>query len=145
MKFMERLRRFFSERYGGDPLNTVLSGFSLVSFLTGLIVVTALNNRAGTILGAVFYLIALAALVFAAFRSLSRNKSARRAEYEWYRSRVSAPIARRKKEAAARRAQRATHRFYRCPKCRQTVRVPRGKGKIRITCPKCGETFIKKT
>ena len=38
-----------------------------------------------------------------------------------------------------------SHRYYACPKCRQTVRVPRGKGKIAITCPKCREKFIKKT
>ena len=37
------------------------------------------------------------------------------------------------------------HRYYACPKCRQPVRVPRGKGKIAITCPKCKERFIKKT
>ena len=36
-------------------------------------------------------------------------------------------------------------RHFRCPKCHQKVRVPRGKGKIQITCPKCGEKFIKKT
>lgn len=38
-----------------------------------------------------------------------------------------------------------THVFYNCPKCKQELRVPRGKGKIRIKCPKCGEQFIKKT
>ena len=37
------------------------------------------------------------------------------------------------------------HRYYTCPKCRQSVRVPKGKGKIAITCPKCRERFIKKT
>ena len=37
------------------------------------------------------------------------------------------------------------HRHYDCPKCRQPVRVPRGKGKIAITCPKCKEKFIRKT
>ena len=37
------------------------------------------------------------------------------------------------------------HRYFACPKCRQTVRVPRGKGKISITCPKCREKFIRKT
>ena len=37
------------------------------------------------------------------------------------------------------------HKYYACPRCRQTVRVPRGKGKISITCPKCKEKFIKKT
>jgi len=38
-----------------------------------------------------------------------------------------------------------SHRYYSCPRCRQPVRVPRGKGKISITCPKCSEKFIKKT
>ena len=37
------------------------------------------------------------------------------------------------------------HRYFSCPKCQQPVRVPRGKGKIAITCPKCREKFIKKT
>ena len=37
------------------------------------------------------------------------------------------------------------HRYFICPKCRQPVRVPKGKGKISITCPKCSEKFIKKT
>ena len=38
-----------------------------------------------------------------------------------------------------------THRFYKCPACKTTARVPKGKGKIRITCPKCGNTFIRKS
>ena len=37
------------------------------------------------------------------------------------------------------------HRYFDCPKCRQLVRVPRGKGKIAITCPRCREKFVKKT
>jgi ribosomal protein L37AE/L43A len=37
------------------------------------------------------------------------------------------------------------HKIFQCPRCRQMVRVPRGKGKIAITCPKCRERFIKKT
>lgn len=37
------------------------------------------------------------------------------------------------------------HRYYSCPRCHQTVRVPRGKGKISITCPKCREKFTKRS
>ena len=41
--------------------------------------------------------------------------------------------------------QRKDYAFFRCPSCREVVRVPRGKGKIRITCPRCGYAFEKKT
>ena len=43
------------------------------------------------------------------------------------------------------RSQDKTHRYFKCPGCGQTVRVPRGRGKIQITCPKCRREFIKKT
>jgi ribosomal protein S27E len=146
MDIWEKLRRFLAGRYGGDSLNTVICGFSLISFTVGVVLASACRGQAaGTVFGIIFYVLALAALGLAGFRMLSRNKPARRAEFEWYRSHISAPIAKRRQEAATRRAQRATHKFFRCPKCRQTVRVPRGKGKIRITCPKCGEVFVKKS
>ncbi len=38
-----------------------------------------------------------------------------------------------------------THKFIKCPKCRQLLRLPRGRGKIRIVCPKCSNTFERKT
>ena len=42
-------------------------------------------------------------------------------------------------------ALRKTYRYFSCPHCRQQVRVPKGRGKISITCPKCGTQFIKKS
>ena len=50
------------------------------------------------------------------------------------------------KAAAQAKAQAADkdHKYFFCPKCGQSVRVPKGAGKIRVTCPKCGEKFEKK-
>ncbi|MBR3381490.1 MAG: hypothetical protein IKG85_00420 [Clostridia bacterium] len=145
MNFRERLQRFFIGRYGGDGLNTALNVCALVSFFAAWIFSAAVRSTAGAIVGWVLYAIAAALLGFGIFRMLSRNLSARRAEYEWYRSHIAAPLAKRRSTARTKRAQSATHRFFRCPKCGQTVRVPRGKGRIRITCPKCGHSFEKKS
>ncbi|MBQ1892504.1 MAG: hypothetical protein II155_00205 [Clostridia bacterium] len=145
MDFKEKLRRFLAGRYGGDPLNTVISVFSLVALVAAVIVVSVFRSPAGTIIGVVMYLVSLGALVLSIFRTFSRNLSARRAEYEWFRTRFIDPFKKGSAKRKARKAQSATHKFFKCPACRQTVRVPKGKGKIRITCPKCGKTFIKKT
>ena len=40
---------------------------------------------------------------------------------------------------------RKLYHYYRCPKCRQKLRVPRGRGRIQISCPRCGTQFIKKS
>ena len=47
--------------------------------------------------------------------------------------------------AALDRVKDRQHRYYQCPRCHQSVRVPRGKGKIAITCPKCSERFVRKS
>ncbi len=140
----EKFKQFLTGRYGGDPLNTVICVIALISFVLGALL-GIFNSAPSFIIGTVLYLIAAAALAFSFFRMFSRDLSARRAEYDWYRSHIIVPLKRAKSEAATRRKQRKTHRFFKCPKCRQTVRVPRGKGRIKITCPKCGETFIKET
>jgi ribosomal protein L37AE/L43A len=68
----------------------------------------------------------------AIFRTLSRNT------YKRYQEN-------RKFLALQQRIKDRDHRYFSCPRCKQTVRVPRGKGKIAISCPKCKEKFIKKT
>ncbi len=146
MRLSERLKQFLIGRYGGDGLNTVLSIISFVSFLAGMIIASAAGGSlTGVILGWVFYIVAMGLIALVVFRTFSKNLTARRAEYEWYRSHIVAPITKKRNERRTRKAQAATHCFFKCPSCRQTVRVPKGKGTIKITCPKCGNTFVKKT
>lgn len=143
---MEKLVGFLRGRYGSDSLNTALNGASIAFIVAGVLATTIGNgNLAGNIIGVAFYFLAFAALGFSIFRSLSCNVKARRREHEWYRCHISGPISKLRGKAKAKRAQRAKYRFFKCPECGRKVRVPRGKGKIRITCPKCGGTFIKKT
>lgn len=83
-------------------------------------------------------------LIHMYFRVFSKNLNKRYQENNWYRDlRYKAAVRRdrRKKE----RVQKGAYRFFSCPKCKQRVRVPKGRGKICITCPKCRMEFVKRT
>ena len=124
-KITDGLRRFMQGRYGNDKLNTLILTIGLVASLLQLFM-------PAPILRLVFMLISYGFLIWAMSRMLSRNTYKR---YEENRKYLRFLERLRDKE----------HRYYDCPRCRQTVRVPKGKGKIAITCPKCKEKFIKKT
>ena len=124
-KLRVSMQRFMSGRYGTDKLNMAILcaglAFSLLaSLLPGAIIKLACTT------------IAYVLMFFAIFRSLSRNIYKR---YEENRKFLLFFQKLKDKE----------HRYYNCPRCRQQVRVPKGKGKISITCPKCREKFIKTT
>jgi hypothetical protein len=124
-KLIAGLRRFMAGRYGTDKLNTTILGAGLVvCLLTMFVPVWPIN----LILTAVSY----GLMFWAIFRCLSRNTYKRYQENRKYLTFLE-------------RIKDREHRYFDCPKCRQPVRVPKGKGKIAITCPKCKEKFIKKT
>ena len=124
-KLVMGLRSFMAGRYGTDRLNMVILCTGLVaSILSMLIRVQPMNL--------VFWALSYGLMIWAIFRSLSRNT------YKRYQEN-------RKFLQFYNRFSDRQHRYFDCPKCRQTVRVPRGKGKISITCPKCREKFVKKT
>ena len=112
-------------RYGSDKLNMAILGIGL------LLIVVAMINPIG-ILDLILTGLSYAMMFWAIFRTLSRNT------YKRYQEN-------RKFLQFFDRLKDRDHRYYDCPKCHQVVRVPRGKGKIAITCPKCREKFIKKT
>ena len=128
-KFGQRIlmafRRFMTGRYGTDKLNSLLLGLGLATCFINLFV---WNDIARLILTAVSY----GFMILALYRCFSRNT------YKRYREN-------RKYLQLLERFKDKNHRYFTCPKCKQTVRVPKGKGKIAITCPKCKEKFIKKT
>ena len=126
-KIGDALRRFFSGRYGTDPLNRFLLyvalGCLLLGWLGGKYLATWMS---------VFNVLAYVPLIWCIVRMYSRNVEARRRENaRWI--------------GFCNRVKDRDNRYFKCPRCRQMVRVPRGKGTINIRCPKCGERFIKKT
>lgn len=128
----EKIYRFMQGRYGGDQLNRFLMVMVLMFFA-----LSVLGGR-------VFYLIGTALLIYAYYRMFSKNIYKRRAEnavYMRYTYKVRQVFATWKRDLK----QQKTHHIYKCPSCRQKIRIPRGKGKIEIRCPKCGQTFIKKS
>lgn len=118
-------RRFMEGRYGTDKLNIFLLRTSLVLMLIDLFLPAGL-------LKLIFWALPMGLMIFCICRSFSRNIYRRYEENRKYLQLVDMVKDRQ-------------HRYFDCPKCRQRVRVPRGKGKISITCPKCREKFIKKT
>ena len=115
------LARFMYGRYGSDKLNMVL-------LVTGL-VISLLSSFSGVfLLGYVSWI----PFFFVLFRMFSRNIPARRRENQRFVNFLN-------------RLKDRDNRYFNCPQCHQMVRVPKGKGKINIRCPKCGNKFIKKT
>jgi hypothetical protein len=86
----------------------------------------------------------MALVIVCLLRSFSRNTGVRFREAEFY-FRLKSNIFRFFKDTAERLRQYQTHRIFVCPSCGQRCRVPKGKGRIRITCKRCGAQFIKKT
>ncbi|MBQ7278569.1 MAG: hypothetical protein IJR17_05155 [Clostridia bacterium] len=137
----ERLRKFMEGRYGNDQLNQVLSLMGWVLLVLGM-VLSSIHNRGLMVAGSILIGLAWAALIWSIYRTLSKRTADRAAEnYRYFvlKNRCTGWLRGKKN----RFKDRKQHRYYRCSQCRTTVRVPRGKGKIRITCPKCGNSFIK--
>lgn len=124
-KLSAHLRSFMAGRYGTDRLNMAILTIGLVASLLSVIIRFPPVNL-------VLFILSYGMMFWAIFRTLSRNT------YKRYQEN-------RKFLQMSGRLKDREHRYFDCPKCRQMVRVPRGKGKISITCPRCREKFVKKT
>ena len=133
----ERIARFMDGRNGLDQLNRALWYVYLALFL-----LSVLLGR--TALGSVLSLLGSAVLVLIIFRMLSRDRCRRRSENERFLrffERQQAKL----RVLKERWVQRKDYKFFTCPSCKSVMRVPRGRGKIRIVCHKCGNTFTGKS
>jgi uncharacterized membrane protein len=126
---MFMFRRFMYGRNGFDALSLAL--------LVAALILNCINNVTYallhmTLLYGLLNLPVYALLFYGLYRALSRNLPARRAEL-------------RKWQTFLTRLKDRENRYFHCPNCKQTVRVPRNRGKLNIRCPKCGERFTRKT
>ena len=124
-------RNFMIGRYGSDDLGRFLMGILLI------LIVASFIFRNPILPGVIWVL-----FLYIYFRMLSRNYAKRAAENDWY-LRKTEKVRRFIRIRQRRFADRKTYKHFTCPGCGQDIRVPKGKGHVRISCPKCHHTFEK--
>lgn len=133
----EKLIRFMQGRYGIDQLSKFL-------LITGLAVVLLSAFFGETAVSMLLYIFAWGVVIYCYFRIFSRNVQKRYAENQAYLMKTY-KIRNWFQNQKNIWQQRKVYHIYTCPSCKQKIRIPKGKGKIEVRCPKCGTTFIKKS
>lgn len=138
-RFMSVFRKvgdaFYRLMYGRNGMDQL----GLAMIWGGLIldIVTMLVARQSAILGKVFYWVGIALWIAVLFRIFSRNVTRRQEENSRWLA-LTWRMKNGRQEAKERRAD-TEHKYFTCKNCKTICRVPAGKGKIVITCPKCGK------
>lgn len=118
----EKIRRWMYGRYGVDNLSKTMMYAAIISLFISIFAFRGF-----------LYALSIILMVYSYYRVFSKNIPKRYAElqkYEKWKNNMK---------------MRKTHHIYRCPQCRQKIRIPRGKGNIEITCPKCRTSFRKRS
>lgn len=154
MNLRNRFYRFMQGRNGVDALavfmNRVSFGCLITAILFTFLSIVFLRHNAVTasivfrILYFVTYGIGLIIMILWIFRVFSKNVSKRQAENTRYQYRIQ-KIRRKISSLKQHWKDRKTYKYFRCPQCKQNMRAPKHKGKIRVTCSKCSHVFITKT
>lgn len=129
----ERLQRFMVGRYGADDFSKFQLITMLVLMIFNVFIGSLLIDALGMVLIGYYF-----------YRAFSRNVQKRYQEnmiYLQYKNKVMRFFKGQKNLMN----QRKTHHIYSCPGCKQKIRIPKGKGKIVITCPKCKTEFTKRS
>ena len=129
----EKFYRFMQGRYGNDELSKFLVGISMVLIILNLL------TKSG-----IFNLLFWVCLIYSYFRIFSKNYSARYAENQKYLA-LKNKWSYKWENHKRMREQKKIYHIYNCPYCKQKIRIPKGKGSIIITCPKCKQEFGKRS
>lgn len=127
----EKFARFMAGRYGMDSLGRFTMMLTLIFILLNYFT----RNR-------LLPLLAWAGIILTYYRMFSRDVYKRSSENQKFLSHTS----RLRRWFYTQKnifAQRKTHHIYKCPSCKQKIRIPKGKGRVEIRCPKCNTKFIK--
>lgn len=124
-------------RYGVDS-------FSKFLLVVGLVVMLASSFFKGAAVRNILYILGIALIIYCYYRTLSRNVTKRYAENQAFAAKTSKIRGLFKKQVGEAK-QKQNYHIYKCPSCKQKIRIPKGKGKIEVRCPKCGTTFVKKS
>ena len=128
----EKLIRFMIGRYGMDQFSRFLMWATLVIMVIG------------TFTHPIVYCVGFAGMIYMYFRIFSKNWTKRSAENQWYLRKSYAVRTWFDKKKKLWKLKK-THKIFKCPTCKQKIKVPKGKGKIEIRCTKCDTKFIKRS
>ncbi len=125
--FRYKIAQFMIGRNGFDMFCRGLLMFSVGLIIADIIVPGKLLGKVATFV-----------IIYAYYRAFSRNLVRRRAENDWYVNEVAMPL----RSYLSR--DRKNFVYFKCPTCKQLLRAPKGRGKIRVTCSRCTSKFEKK-
>ncbi len=128
-----KLYRWLQRRNGSDTFGRDVCFASLFLVVLDVFLKTGVLTR-----------ISFIGYLYSLFRAFSTNVNRRSMENQKYME-LRWKLVSKFQRYKARAIDLKDHRYYICPNCGQKLRVPRGKGKIEITCPKCGHKFDKKS
>ena len=129
----EKFYRFMQGRYGSDELSKFLVGIGMAFIILDILTRTTIFN-----------LLFWVCLIYSYFRIFSKNHAARYAENQKFLALKYKWIYKWENHKRMREQKKIYH-IYSCPYCKQKIRIPKGKGTIIVTCPKCKQEFGKRS
>ncbi|MEY8338619.1 hypothetical protein AALB16_11455 [Lachnospiraceae bacterium 62-35] len=131
--FQEKVQRLMAGRYGMDAFGRFLHGMIMVLILVNLFVKSD-----------IVWFLEIVLLIYSVNRMFSKNFTRRQKENNLFQ-RYGFYVSEQWKRWKYKGEQALHYRIFKCPGCSQKIRIPRGKGRISIHCPKCHTDFIRRS